>query len=91
MTKLIVQVIDPKERGSYKLYRKVLRLGREVQEGSIEAQEEMAVLVESRAKTDDGSPIAPVLDELSMDDYLTLAKGLTNNLGETIPNVSTPS
>lgn len=91
MAKLIVQVIDAKEKGSYKLYRTVIRLGREIKEGNLASQEELAELVERRARTDDGSPLQSLLDELSLDDYLELARGLVNNIGETIPNASTPS
>jgi len=92
MTKLIVTPIDPKAKGSYRQRSELLQLVARMQEaqrgqdgiGALALMTEMEAFVLKHLTTDDGSPVEPLLDELSADDFDALLGGI---LGEpTVPN-----
>ena len=92
MTQLIVTPIDPTARGSYRQRSAVLRLVgtmKEAQESkdglaAVQAMTDLEDIILKRLETDDGSPVEPLLDELSAEQFDQLLAGI---LGEpSVPN-----
>jgi hypothetical protein len=97
MTKIIVTPIDNSAPGSYRERRRLLRAfvavtkPADVVSGAqladlLEAREQLDNLIIARAKTDDGTPLAEALEEISADDFIALYTAIMS--GETVPNQS---
>lgn len=92
MTKLIVEVLDMAGPGSYRARQKVLTALAAQEKGSFSAQAaamlDVHTLVEGRCTTDDGTPVADALDQLSAEEFDALIKAM---IGEPVPNASAAS
>jgi hypothetical protein len=91
MTTLIIRQLDKSAKGSLAEMRRLLSIQRRMDVGEIGAVEEMIDYIISRARTDDGSPVEDAIAEMSFDDFIETARGMTDADGEMVPNVSTPS
>lgn len=101
MPTIIVRPINLAEPGSYGERRKYLRLlrrlgnlkGEQSPEQVFELFDEIEELVLPRLRTDDGSPVEPVLDRLSANDFdrLLSAIAMESGLGEASKRASTDS
>lgn len=84
MTKLIVTPIDPAAKGSYRERKKLLRAAKQMATaaesndaiGQFEAYEALEDVVLGRLRTDNGTPVEDVLDDLSADDFDALVEAL---------------
>jgi len=80
MTKLIVTPIDPAAPGSWRKRSQLLRAAQKMASEDGAEQVEGYLLLEDaamdRLKTDDGTPVADVLDQLSADDFDELVEAL---------------
>jgi hypothetical protein len=91
MPKLIIKDIDPNAKGSFAVLRRVLKLQAGLRRREPEAMDAMIELTLQYASTDDGTPVEPLLAELSVAEFTTIAEHWSKQGGETIPNLSTPS
>ena len=88
MTKLIVTPIDMTAKGSWAKRRKLFHALRDLNSGQlaliVDAMDAVEELVGDHLETDDGTPIAEVLEMCSAEDYDALIAGLFG--GETVKN-----
>ena len=91
MAKLIIKDIDPNAKGSFAVLRKLLKLQAGLKRMEPDAMDAMIELTLQYASTDDGSPVEPLLAELSVAEFAAIAAHWSKQGGETIPNASTPS
>lgn len=93
MTKLIVTPIDMAAPGSYAERKKLLRAAAQIQQAQksnsiadmVDALDALEALIKPHLQTDDGSPVAEALEQLSANEFDNLIGALVG--GETIPNV----
>lgn len=94
MTKLIVTPIDPSAPGSYRQRSALLRLIARLQTADKEQDgaaaltlmAEVEEMVLKHLETDDGSPLEPLLDDLSADQFDLLLGGILG--APNVPNAS---
>ena len=100
MTKLILAPFDPAAPGSFRqrneLLEQLAALVEAQQEdnlpAAVRAQQHIKTALMPRLRTDDGTPVADALAEISANDYDALTQGLFAVAGaDTVPLASTPT
>ena len=92
MTQLIVTPIDMTAPGSYRQRKQFLQVARRLTNlksgdstQTLDAMMEMEALILAHLRTDDGTPVEDVLDELSAKQFDDLLSAITFSEGDSVP------
>ena len=95
MTTLIVKPIDFSEPGSFRAQQRLMRLARDLKSAQdqqdpfavAEMMENIESLIIPRLRTDDGTSVDAVLDEISAEDFYALMSGIMGSV-EPVPTAN---
>jgi len=80
MTKLIVTPVDPDAPGSFRQFQRLAKaMAQAEEENAALAFLSVSDIVLENCKTDDGTPVEDVLDELSLNQFMELLQGLSES------------